>query len=151
MGAAPDLPHAVGARESKTILLVEDEEFVRNVTAEVLAAAGYQVLKAENAQQALYHYGRYEGQIDLLLTDVCMPGKSGRVLARELHALCPRIKVIFISGYGDVNEAGEDCRAGSVFHLPKPFAVRTLITTVEEALAEVEVVPAGKALAAAAH
>jgi DNA-binding NtrC family response regulator len=112
--------------------LVEDESFVRNVTAEVLNSAGYRVLAAANASQALELFRECRGHVDLLLTDVCLPGKSGQALARRLEAACPNLKIIFTSGYGDFHAAEESDR---VFYLPKPFAIQKLIRTVAEVLA----------------
>jgi CheY-like chemotaxis protein len=83
-----------------TILLV-DEAFVRDVIDEVLQSAGYQVLKTENATEALQKYASYRGKLHLLLTDVVMPGENGRDLARKLRNQCPGMRTIFMSGYGE--------------------------------------------------
>jgi two-component system, cell cycle sensor histidine kinase and response regulator CckA len=128
--------HAADAsRRLPTILLVEDEAFVRDVTCEVLQAAGYAVLKASNAEAALRVYDEYGDKVQLLLTDVVMPGRNGRDLARELRARCPGIKTIFISGYGkNVALLGAD-HEPDVFYLPKPFSVPALIKNIQGALA----------------
>lgn len=131
------LEHAGISGGWETILLVEDEAFVRKVTGQVLESAGYAVLKASNAEEALWAFCRHEGAVHLLLTDVVMPGKSGKVLAAELRTLCPEMKTIFISGYGETAEAHTqpDSR---VFDLPKPFSVQSLMRKIRSVLDESE-------------
>jgi CheY-like chemotaxis protein len=73
----------------ETVLLVEDEAFVRNVTAEVLESAGYSVVIARSAAEALEKFRGFSTPLDLLLSDVVMPGISGHELAREFESLCP--------------------------------------------------------------
>lgn len=80
------------------ILLVEDEEFVRQVTSEVLQSAGYHVLQAREAIEATGAFRRHRQNVRLLITDVVMPGQNGRDLARELRSGCPDLKTLFISG-----------------------------------------------------
>ncbi|MFZ0278702.1 MAG: response regulator [Candidatus Sulfotelmatobacter sp.] len=81
----------------QTILLVEDEAFVRKVTAEVLESAGYRLVIAADAGEALAYRGRLAP--DLLLADVIMPGMSGRELASEFTRLYPNTRVLLMSGY----------------------------------------------------
>jgi response regulator RpfG family c-di-GMP phosphodiesterase len=81
-----------------TILLVEDEEFVRQVTSEVLQSAGYHVLQAREAIEATVAFRRHRQDVRLLITDVVMPGQNGRDLACELRSGCPDLKTLFISG-----------------------------------------------------
>jgi CheY-like chemotaxis protein len=85
----------------ETIWLVEDEAFVRDVIEEVLQSAGYKVLKTQSAAEALQTYDSHGGELHLLVTDVVMPGESGRDLARKLRNLCPSMRTIFMSGYGE--------------------------------------------------
>jgi CheY-like chemotaxis protein len=82
-----------------TILLVEDESRLREVTCEVLEAAGYRVLKTRNAAEAISVFTEYKAIVRLLLTDVVLPGQNGRDLATDLRSVCPKLKIIFISGY----------------------------------------------------
>jgi CheY-like chemotaxis protein len=82
-----------------TILLVEDEAFVREITGEILEAAGYRVLKTRNAAEAIGAFRRYKAIVRLLLTDVVLPGRNGRELATALRKINPKLKTIFISGY----------------------------------------------------
>ena len=120
----------------ETILLVEDETFVREITCQVLESAGYRVLQAGNAEEALWTFCRHEGPVHLLLADVVMPGKTGPALAAELGALAPEMKTILTSGYGDnviLDDVGHDPR---VSYLPKPYSVQSLTGKVRSVLDE---------------
>lgn len=116
------------------ILLVEDEEAVRAGTKRILERAGYDVLEAADAAQAIELHGR-QGPVDLLLSDVIMPGKlSGPALATELARAQPRLKVLFMSGYsGDLVTARGLLNEG-VNLIEKPFSAAILLSKVEEAL-----------------
>src|SRR5690242_17725242 len=82
-----DMPPLQGS-----ILLVEDETFVREVTAEILIAAGYNVLKARSAVEAVREFKQHKGEVALLLVDVVLPGKNGRDMAKELMKEEPKLK-----------------------------------------------------------
>jgi two-component system, cell cycle sensor histidine kinase and response regulator CckA len=84
---------------SKTILLVEDEAFVRQMIYEILEAADCRVVKCTNANEAKNVFRQYGDIIDVLVTDVVLPGENGRELAKDLLDLDPELKVILISGY----------------------------------------------------
>lgn len=116
---------------SETILLVEDENFVREVTGEVLRSAGYRVLSAGNANEALGTYEEHGGAVDLLLTDVILPGETGCALAARLRWGFPELKVLLISGYaqpmGLAGAGAEEC-------LAKPFSAATLLLKVRKVL-----------------
>ena len=84
---------------SRTILLVEDSVPVRHLTRELLEASGYRVLEAADGEAALIVAARHPGQIDLLLTDLVLPGTSGLALARRMLELRPGIHVLYSSGY----------------------------------------------------
>jgi two-component system, cell cycle sensor histidine kinase and response regulator CckA len=117
----------------ETILLVEDEGFVRNVAAEVLESAGYKLVIARSGTEALDSYRQLSKPVDLLLADVVMPGMSGCDLAAEFESLCPRTRVLLMSGH-----AGQLARChGSTYgmtYLAKPFSVRMLLKRVREVL-----------------
>jgi CheY-like chemotaxis protein len=115
------------------ILLVEDEAFVRRVTAEVLEAAGYRLLLAENAAEAIKVCGQGAIPLHLLLTDVVLPGKNGRELARECRAFYPWIRVLLISGYAEQLAWPETVGDGHEY-LAKPFSTYTLLRKVREVL-----------------
>ena len=116
----------------ETILLVEDEAFVRKATAEVLESAGYRLVIARTAAEALEACRRCLRPVDLLLTDIVMPGMSGRDLAAEFTSLCPRARVLLMSGDAEL-AACEGSRYGKKY-LTKPFSVRVLLSRVREAL-----------------
>jgi PAS domain S-box-containing protein len=118
----------------ETVLLAEDEEMVRKLSRQVLEMYGYQVLEAANGGAALLICERYQGKIDLMLTDVIMPEMSGRELADRLNHLRPDMKVLFMSGYtGDAivdrGILGEDEN-----FIQKPFTPNALAQKVREVL-----------------
>jgi two-component system cell cycle sensor histidine kinase/response regulator CckA len=134
--------HAVGAlgaggaavaRGSETVLVVEDQEALRNVVAEVLAEWGYRVLKAKDAESALRMVDTHSGPIDLLLTDVLMPTMSGPDLAERVVAARPGTKVLFMSGYTD-DVTLRKVSKGEVDLLSKPFSPEALAKKVREVL-----------------
>ena len=100
-GAEPSVcasPIAVPNRPIPTILLVEDEAFVREVACEILRVAGYRVLPARNAAEAVPAFLAHREEVQLLLTDVVLPDRNGRDLAFELATLGHAFRIIFISG-----------------------------------------------------
>jgi two-component system cell cycle sensor histidine kinase/response regulator CckA len=113
-------------RGTETILVVEDEDTIRELAEEILQTCGYMVLTAHNGQEALTICEDHCGAIDLLLTDVIMPRMNGRDLAERLIRRWPKIKVLYVSGYTDdfVVHRGE-LDEGTAF-LQKPFSAKTL-------------------------
>lgn len=123
--------HSDGAR---TILLVEDEASLRKLTRTTLTQAGYRVLEAGDAAEAMQIAASSSSRIDLLLTDVIMPGMSGGDLAKKLSPQHPQMHILFMSGYTDgAIEVQGDLKPGLVV-LRKPFTRDTLLSAVEEAL-----------------
>ena len=122
-----------GAQE--TVLVVEDEPAVRQMICEALTQSGYQVLTAGNGVEALEVWGRRQGQVDLLLTDMVMPeGISGRHLADTLLSENPRLKVIYSSGYvGQAPDPSDLEKHGGCF-LPKPYTITQLTQIVSDCL-----------------
>jgi PAS domain S-box-containing protein len=119
---------------SETVLLVEDEESVRQLVRETLEAKGYQVLEADQGEVALRIASSHQDAIHMLITDVMMPGMSGRELARQLSASHPQTKVLFLSGYTEdaiLHQGGLD--PGTAF-LQKPFTLQALSRKVREVL-----------------
>ena len=115
-------------RGSETVLLVEDEGQLRVLARDILRGAGYQVLDAPNAAEAIKLSQRHAGPIHLLVTDVVMPHIGGRELARRLAAERPRMRVLYMSGYTD------DAIVQSIAFLPKPITPDTLLGKVRETL-----------------
>jgi DNA-binding NtrC family response regulator len=120
--------------EPETILLVEDEAFVRKATAEALESAGYRLLIATSAAEALEAQRKCAQPVDLLLTDVVMPGMSGCDLATEFESLRPRTRVLLMSGRQEPLAGCEQSRYGRKF-LAKPFSIHRLLSKVREVLA----------------
>jgi CheY-like chemotaxis protein len=121
-------------KNGKTVLLVEDEDFVRGVTREVLEMEGYQVLEATNADDAIALFNENDGKVDLVLTDVVMPGMNGRDLAELLANGRPALKTIYMSGYTENAVLRRGLEKDSSAYLQKPFALETLIAKVREIL-----------------
>ncbi len=117
----------------ETILLAEDEAFVRKATGEALESAGYRVIVAANAAQALEAHRNCGEQVDLLLSDLIMPGISGHELANELLVLSPNVRVLFMSGHAEKLAL---CQLSSYErkYLAKPFSIPVLLRRVREVL-----------------
>lgn len=121
-------------RGSETVLLVEDEKGVRELAREYLEMSGYNVLEAENGHTALELVGMHAGQIHLLMTDVVMPGISGRELAERVTVIRPGIKVLYMSGYTDQAVVHHGILEGDATLLQKPFTLATLAAKLREIL-----------------
>jgi len=117
------------ASGTPTILVTEDDPDLRELLRETLAARGYQVVEAGSPSEAVRVAGGYAAGIDLLLTDLMMPGGSGRELARRMRALSPRLKVLFMSGYGEPGTGGVQLEPGDPF-LAKPFTRQQLLQAI---------------------
>lgn len=129
--AAPVARTALGGTE--TVLLVEDEESVRHLVRETLTTKGYHVVEAENGEAGLAAAAKQEGKIDLVITDVVMPGMGGRELVKQLAATRPDTKVLYLSGYTEEAINGEGIETGAAF-LQKPFTLQNLSRKVREVL-----------------
>jgi CheY-like chemotaxis protein len=117
-----------------TILVVEDQHEVRVLSAQMLAEQGYKVLEAPDGQSALELFERHKDEIDLLLTDVVMPGISGRVVADRIREARPETRVLFMSGYTDDEIMHQGIYHDLVDFLPKPFTMEELAAKVREVL-----------------
>jgi signal transduction histidine kinase len=120
--------------EPATILVVEDEADVRELVADILTATGYRVLSASNGADAFQLCAHHAGAIDLLLTDVVMPGMSGHELAVQIMQQWPRVKVLYMSGYTDEILGRYGIVDPSLAFLEKPFAPGSLTRKVREVL-----------------
>ncbi len=121
-------------RGSETILLVEDDDQVRVVARSVLVRAGYHVIEARNAGEALLHSEKHPNTIHLLLSDVVMPQMSGPELARRLASVRPDMKVLCMSGYTDDSIVRHGVLESHLAFLQKPITPDTLTTKVREVL-----------------
>ncbi|MGA2981735.1 MAG: ATP-binding protein [Terriglobales bacterium] len=119
-------PPASAARGTETILLVEDQDGIRDLVREFLQKNGYTVLHAVDGNDALQIAAKYQNSIHLLLTDVVMPNLGGRELARRLTQPRPRMKVLFMSGYPDHATWSSELVDDTAAVLQKPFPLDTL-------------------------
>ena len=127
---APKLtPHA-----DETILLVEDEQVVRDLVGQVLQATGYEVLEATSGEQALQLSSTHRGPIHLLLADVVLPGLSGPEVAAQLVSTRPEMQVIYMSGYAPETVMRYGISEKHRLFLQKPFTPTTLLSHVREGL-----------------
>ena len=137
--AKPGKPDAdsskVLRRGCETVLLVEDEDGVRQLTREYLETNGYTVMEAPNGHAALELAGMHHGPIHLLMTDVVMPGISGRELAGRLAKMRPEIKILYMSGYTDQAVLHHGMLDSGSVLLQKPFTMAVLAAKVREILA----------------
>ena len=121
----------------RTILLVEDEEMVRGLICEVLKREGYKVLVCGDAAEGIETSQQHGAQIDLLLTDVVMPGMSGTEMACRIQENLPRLRVVFMSGYTEHGLNGV-AQVDNFDYLQKPFTLKTLTQTLARVLGSME-------------
>jgi CheY-like chemotaxis protein len=119
---------------TETILLVEDDQDLRSYVAMVLRERGYEVVQAASGEEALRIVEGYDGVIHLLLTDVIMPGISGRILAEKLTAVHPGLKVLFMSGYPNDSLAHHGVLRAGIALLQKPFTGVKVLEKLRELL-----------------
>ncbi len=124
-----------GVGEGLTVLLAEDESAVRAVVESVLRRHGYHVLSASDGAHALELAASYDGVLDLLLTDVVMPGMSGPELAERLRRAHPSLPVLFASGYTDDDSVLRGVATDELAFLAKPFTPQQLVARVQALLA----------------
>jgi two-component system cell cycle sensor histidine kinase/response regulator CckA len=128
-------PKEVGAPGgTETILLVEDEEAVRSMVSKILQSKGYTVLEACHGNEAIEASERYEGSINLMVTDVIMPQMSGRELAERLAPMRPEMHVLYMSGYPDNTIVQHGVLEPGTAFLQKPFTINALELKVREIL-----------------
>jgi len=130
-------PPGEPARGTETLLLVEDEESVRGFLARLLERQGYRVLAAEHQTAALDLARVHSEAIDLVISDVVMPGGSGPDLVRALHELRPGVPALYISGYGDAVLARQAAPTKATHFLQKPFTAQELLTRIRQILSRV--------------
>ncbi len=126
---------ASAAGGSETILLVEDEESVRQLVRDTLASKGYKVLEADSGEAGVAVAEKHAGQIDLIITDVMMPGMSGREMVNKLNQSRPAARVLYLSGYTEDAIVSEGKFESGTAFLQKPFSLQSLSKKVREVLA----------------
>ncbi|MDX9722484.1 MAG: PAS domain S-box protein [Myxococcota bacterium] len=119
---------------TESVLIVEDEDAVRRLTERILKGAGYSVFSSSDADEAIAWCQREGASVALLLTDVVMPKMSGRELAERLVAFCPKLRVLYMSGYTDNAIVHHGVLDASTHFISKPFAAEDLLRQVRETL-----------------
>ena len=132
--ARPGPPVAAATHGHEAVLVIEDEPQVRGVTVRALQGAGYHVLDAASGEEALEAARRYAGLLDLVVTDVVMPGLSGPAAVEGLHRERPALRVLYVSGYPHDAIARHGVLDQGVEFLPKPFTPAQLLTRVRALL-----------------
>lgn len=117
----------------RRILLVEDEPFVRDATCSILQNAGFEVLPVEDAREAMKVYEECGRKVDLVMTDMILPGRTGQQLGQDVQQHSPEIAVLVTSGYGDAAYETESPEARTYF-LAKPYSRRALVEKIETIL-----------------
>jgi nitrogen-specific signal transduction histidine kinase len=127
-------PHPAHARGGETILLVDDEEAVRSSARRALERAGYDVIAASDGSDALRLFTEHDGGIHMVVTDVVMPGLSGRELVGRLRIMRPKLRVLFVSGYTEEGVRRQGVLEPGAAYLEKPFTPEKLLRKVREVL-----------------
>jgi two-component system, cell cycle sensor histidine kinase and response regulator CckA len=130
------VPNTNGMKQ--TVVLVEDEEMVRNLLCEVLRRVGFEVLACANPEEGIAVCRSHPGKIDLLLTDVVMPGMNGREMANRIQETLPELCVVFMSGYTEQVLLQEGQMDAPFEYLQKPFTLRALTQKVAKVLGNTE-------------
>jgi PAS domain S-box-containing protein len=134
MPLQPVAAPAASLRGPETILVAEDDESLRRVICQTLTSYGYTVLEARHGKEAILVCGRHRGPVNLVLTDVVMPGMSGGELMERLSYFGRQMKVLFMSGYTEDTAALQSLLAAGVPFLEKPFKMISLVKKVREVL-----------------
>lgn len=132
--ATPEISFTPQPKTTPTILLVEDEPEVREVTRAVLEHAGYRVLESDCPEEALRLGSQHRHDIGLLLSDVVMPGMNGPELAVRLRSLQPDLITVFMSGYADTDALHKVMQNAMTTFIQKPFTIDVLLSGVAKAL-----------------
>jgi CheY-like chemotaxis protein len=122
----------------QTVVLVEDEEMIRGLLTEVLKRTGYEVLSCAYPEEGIAVCQRYPGRIDLLLTDVVMPGMNGRDMANRILETLPELRVVFMSGYTEQILQRERQMDAPFEYLQKPFTLLALTEKLAKVLGSKE-------------
>jgi hypothetical protein len=129
----PEITDAEG--QGEVILLVEDDEALRESISSFLDLHGYKVLEASNGAQALHVASQHTELIQVLITDIILPKMKGTELAREVAKISPQVVTLLMSGYTDREVIDYDPASSTVGFLQKPFGLQTLLQKLREMLA----------------
>jgi CheY-like chemotaxis protein len=129
-------------KETRTILLVDDEDMVRDVGVHLFQSLGYSVLEAANGMEAVDIYKKNSGRINLVFLDIVMPGMSGGDTYDRIKEINPHVKVLLSSGYGIDDQAVEILARGADSFIQKPFSLEDLSQKIKEIMGG-ESAPAG--------
>lgn len=133
-GSTSAKPHPPGGTE--TILVVEDDEFVRDFTTRMLRMLGYKVLSATNGREALDQCRRLGQPFDMVLTDMVMPNMTGKEFVQQLRTVAQGFKVLFVSGYSQDETVDGKVIGQDYAFLQKPYTRDTLAAKIREVLEE---------------
>ena len=123
-----------GGDMAGTVLIAEDHELVRNLFSRTLERHGFKTLLAADGEEAVEQFKQYQAEVELLLFDVAMPKKNGKVAFEEIRQVVPDIKVIFVSGCAEDNECLKEILKEGHLFLPKPVSGKDLVGLVESVL-----------------
>ena len=118
----------------QSVLLVEDEDIVRFIGAEILKKLGYKLLEAANGREALEIFKSHAGRIDLMLTDLMMPGMTGRELAEKVRVMSPDTRILFTSACTDDVIDGQEIADQGLNFIAKPFSLESLAAKIRSVL-----------------
>jgi two-component system, cell cycle sensor histidine kinase and response regulator CckA len=130
----PETVPAKVSQKAKTILLVDDEDTVRGFVQAALQAKGYRVFGASDGEEAIHIANLFADTIELLLTDVVLPKKDGKQIAKEVNLLRPETRVLFMSGYHVDTLVRHGALQAGVNFLQKPFSMKALTTKVQSVI-----------------
>jgi CheY-like chemotaxis protein len=121
-------------RGSETILLVDDEELIRDLVVQVLGESGYTVITASDGKSGVELYGKQQAQIDLVILDLIMPEMGGRECLEELLKIDPQARVLIASGYALDGPAIEAIKTGARGHISKPYDIKEMLRVIRDVL-----------------
>lgn len=135
MVIAPNKPAEVTMGEGKgTILLIDDEDMIREVVSGLLESLGYRILKADSGAEAVKIYQTNQNNIDLVILDMIMPGISGSETFDLLKVINPAVKVILSSGYSQNDMAASILERGCLAFIQKPFSIKDISAKIQEVM-----------------
>lgn len=119
---------------TETILVVDDEEDIRELTSEALSNHGYNILDASSGEEALDIYNKHIKSIQMVILDLNMPGMGGKECLKKIKSLNPEVRVLFASGYSATGQGKESLKAGAKDYISKPYQLTVLLNKVREIL-----------------